>query len=74
MSSAELTEQALEKMARERNPEVIPSLVSTIRQQQHDLDSLRLALEVARRDREELRAALIAMQSRTAARDPQDGG
>jgi hypothetical protein len=74
MSSVDLTEQALEKMARERNPEVIPSLVSTVRQQQHDLDSLRLALEVARRDREELRAALIAMQSRPEARDPQDAG
>jgi hypothetical protein len=57
--AADLTEQALARMERERDPAVIPSLVSTIRQQQHDLDALRLALEVARRDREELRIALL---------------
>jgi hypothetical protein len=74
MNTADLTEQALEKMERDRDPEVIPSLVSTIRQQQHDLDSLRLALEVARRDREELRAALIAMRGRPEAQDPEVAG
>jgi hypothetical protein len=73
MSTADLTERALEKMERDRDPEVIPSLVSTIRQQQHDLDSLRLALEVARRDREELRAALIAMRSGREDRESEAG-
>ncbi|CAN5618502.1 MAG: hypothetical protein H0U67_03110 [Gemmatimonadetes bacterium] len=74
MSTADLTELALEKMERDRDPEVIPSLVSIIRQQQHDLDSLRLALEVARGDREELRAALIAMRSGREDRDPGESG
>jgi len=34
-----------------------------IRQQQHELDSLRLGVDVARRDREELRMALMAAQA-----------
>ncbi|CAN5742915.1 hypothetical protein BH23GEM6_BH23GEM6_07650 [soil metagenome] len=59
MSAGDLTEQALARMERDKDPEVIPSLISMIRQQQHDLDNLRLALDVARRDREELRSALI---------------
>jgi len=73
MSSADLTEQALARMEREKDPEVIPSLISTIRQQQHDLDNLRLALDVARRDREELRSALLhqrKQQSRTDVEKP----
>jgi hypothetical protein len=53
------TEAELERIARSADPAVIPELVRTIREQQHDLDSLRLSLDVARRDREELRAALI---------------
>jgi len=58
--SRSLSEQELERIERRRDPETIQHLVSTIRQQQHDLDGLRLSLDVARRDREELRAALIA--------------
>jgi hypothetical protein len=57
------TEEALARLERRKDPETIPHLVATIRQQQHDLDSLRLSLEVARRDREELRIALIAAQA-----------
>lgn len=64
MSQRELTEQALLRMEREKDPEVIPSLISTVRQQQHDLDNLHLALEVARRDREELRVALLEARAR----------
>jgi hypothetical protein len=55
-----LSEAEMESIERTRDPEVIPHLLSTIRQQQHELDSLRLGLDVARRDREELRAALLA--------------
>ena len=56
--SGGLSEAALERLERERDPESIPELVRTIRQLQHDLDSIRLGFDVARRDREELRAAL----------------
>lgn len=61
-----LSEAELAAIERSRDPEVIPRLVSIIRQQQHDLDNLRLSVDVARRDREELRAALI--QAREEAR------
>ncbi|HEU4754519.1 MAG TPA: hypothetical protein VFU47_15530 [Armatimonadota bacterium] len=58
MSGGSLSEAELERLERARDPESIPELVRTIRQLQHDLDSLRLGMEVARSDREELRAAL----------------
>ena len=58
MSAGELSEAVLERMERVRDPECIPELVRTIRQLQHDLDSLRLSFDVSRRDREELRDAL----------------
>jgi hypothetical protein len=58
VSGGSLSEAELERMERARDPESIPELVRTIRQLQHDLDSLRLGMDVARRDREELRAAL----------------
>jgi hypothetical protein len=53
-----MSEAELERLERARDPDSIPELVRTIRQLQHDLDSLRLGFDVARRDREELRAAL----------------
>jgi hypothetical protein len=56
--SGGLSEAQLERLERDRDPESIPELVRTIRQLQHDLDSIRLGFDVARRDREELRAAL----------------
>lgn len=58
--SQSLSEDDLGRLERRGDPATIPHLVSTIRQQQHDLDGLRLSLEVAHRDREELRAALLA--------------
>jgi hypothetical protein len=61
--SAFLSEAQLEALERRKDPESVSYLISTIRQQQHELDSLRLSLDVARRDREELRAALLAAQS-----------
>ncbi len=74
------SEQYLENLQRRRDPESIPQLVATVRQQQHALDSLRLSLEVARRDREELRAALLGAQAevrwlraRLAELQPEDG-
>lgn len=53
-----MSEAELERLERDRDPASIPELVRTIRQLQHDLDSIRLGFDVARRDREELRAAL----------------
>jgi hypothetical protein len=61
--SSFLSEEDLERLERRKDPETIPHLVSTIRQQQHDLDSLRLSLDVSLRDREELRSALLAAHS-----------
>ncbi len=55
-----LSEQYLEMLEKRRDPESIPQLVATVRQQQHALDGLRLSLDVAQRDRNELRSALLA--------------
>ena len=57
------TEAELEAIERTGTGEVIPELIRTIREQQHDLDNLRMGLDVARRDREELRLALIRAQA-----------
>jgi hypothetical protein len=53
------SEEELARIEAARDPEVIPQLVRTIQQQQRELDNLRLSLDVVRRDREELRAALV---------------
>jgi hypothetical protein len=58
--SQSLSEADLERLERRCDPDSVPHLVSVIRQQQHELDSLRLSVDVARRDREELRSALLA--------------
>ncbi len=58
MSGGTISEAELERLERARDPDSIPELVRIIRQLQHDLDSIRLGFDVARRDREELRAAL----------------
>ena len=60
----ELSETDLERIERSADPAVIPELVRTIRAQQHDLDNLRLSLDVVRRDREELRNALLQAQGK----------
>jgi hypothetical protein len=57
-----LGEAELERIERSADPAIIPELVRTIRAQQRELDNLRLSLDVARRDREELRAALVALK------------
>lgn len=54
------SEQYLEGLEKKRDPESVPQLVATVRQQQHAIDGLRLSLDVAQRDRHELRAALLA--------------
>ncbi|HET8653932.1 MAG TPA: hypothetical protein VFL93_00265 [Longimicrobiaceae bacterium] len=59
MEEDPLQESQLTAIEERRDPASIPELVRTIRAQQHDLDQLRLSLDVARRDREELRLALI---------------
>ncbi len=53
------TEPQLAAIERGKDPESIPGLVRAVRQLQHELDRLTLGLDVARRDREELRAALL---------------
>jgi hypothetical protein len=55
----DLSEAELERIERSADPAIIPELVRTIRAQQRELDNLRLSFDVARRDREELRAALL---------------
>lgn len=46
----------------ERNPEHAPvaELIAAVREQQRTLDRLRMSLDVALRDRDELRSELIA--------------
>jgi hypothetical protein len=53
------TEEELSRIEAARDPAVIPELVRTIQQQQRELDNLRMSMDVARRDREELRAELL---------------
>lgn len=62
MSERSLSEQALDRIEAARDPASVPELVRTIRDQQRSLDSLRMSMDVARRDREELRAALLHCQ------------
>ena len=62
MSERSWDEGVLERIEAARDPASVPELVRTIRDQQRSLDSLRMSVEVARRDREELRAALLACQ------------
>jgi hypothetical protein len=74
-----LSEAELEQIERVGDAEAIPHLVSAIRQSQHDVDGLRLSLDVARRDREELRSALLSAHAEIArlrgepALDPRGG-
>jgi hypothetical protein len=62
-------ERTLVRIESGGDPTVIPQLVATIRQQQHDLDALRLGVEVCTRDREELRVALLRAHERLRALD-----
>ena len=55
----DLSEAQLAALERGRDPEAVPALVREVRRLQHELDRLRLALDVATRDREELRVALL---------------
>jgi hypothetical protein len=59
-----LSEEELARIERAADASMVPRLVEIVRQQQHDLDQLRLSLDVARRDREELRSALLEAQRR----------
>lgn len=59
MTDRGLSEAALEGIEAARDPASVPELVRTIRDQQRALDSLRMSMDVARRDREELRLALL---------------
>ena len=52
-------EAELDRIEESATVEAIPQLVRAIREYQRELDSLRLKADVARRDRDELRAALV---------------
>ena len=60
MNSRALGEAELERIEASGTVDAIPELVRAIRDYQRELDSLRLKAEVARRDRDELRAALVS--------------
>ena len=62
MTDRGLSEAALERIEAARDPASVPELVRTVREQQRALDSLRMSMDVARRDREELRLALLKCQ------------
>lgn len=59
MSERGFSEAQLERIEAERNPDTIPELVRALREHQRDLDSLRMKMDVALRDRDELRSALL---------------
>jgi hypothetical protein len=59
----EYGEQELARIEAELDGTAVPMLVRTLRQHQHDLDALRLRLDVATRDRQELRDALLGAQA-----------
>ena len=59
MSERGFTEEQLDRIETARSPDSIPELVRALREHQRDLDSLRMKVEVALRDRDELRAALV---------------
>lgn len=63
MAGRNLSEDELGQIEAQRDPDAIGELVRTIRQQQRELDNLRLSMDVARRDREELRTALLNSQA-----------
>jgi hypothetical protein len=59
-----LGEAELERIEKSADPAIIPELVRTIRAQQRELDNLRMSLDVSRRDREELRIALLSARQK----------
>ena len=58
----DFSEEELTRIEAAADPASVAELIRTLRQQQRELDSLRMGLEVARRDREELRSALLRAQ------------
>jgi len=62
MANSPLTEPQLAAIEARASGDDVPQLVSTIRNLQHELERLGSAVEVLRRDREELRAALMQRQ------------
>jgi hypothetical protein len=62
MPQSELSEETLRRIEAARDPAAVPELVRTLREQQRALDSMRMSMDVARRDREELRSALLQCQ------------
>ena len=70
MSGPGFSEDDLERIEASGSAAAIPELVRTIREYQRELDSLRMKADVAARDRDELRSALLSCQERLLGRDP----
>jgi hypothetical protein len=62
VSDGGFSEEDLQRIETARDPAAVPELVRIIRDYQRALDSLRMSSDVARRDREELRVALLRCQ------------
>lgn len=62
MAETHFTEEQLARIEASASAEAIPELVRVIRDHQRTLDSLQLKLDVALRDRDELRTALLRCQ------------
>lgn len=72
MTGRNLTESELQQIERASDPTVIPELVRMIQSQQHELDRLRLSMDVTRQERDELRMELVRMR-RAPKADSADG-
>lgn len=59
MAESHFTEEELTRIEKSASVEAIPELVRVIRDHQRALDSLQLKMDVALRDRDELRTALL---------------
>ena len=72
MTGRNLTESELQQIERASDPTVIPELVRMIQSQQHELDRLRLSMDVTRQERDELRMELV--KARRAPKDESPDG
>jgi hypothetical protein len=62
VSERSFSEEELASIERAADPRSVTELVRNLREHQRQLDSLRMSMDVARRDREELRSALLRCQ------------
>lgn len=62
MTDRGFSEEELSRLEAEGTAASVPDLVRAIRDYQRSIESLRLSMDVALRDRDELRAALLRCQ------------